>query len=283
MGHGLGLNGLALTTHLLERLGMETKTSATRSLDTSDLIEKLASHLLYAHLADEESLRTFMRAHVFCVWDFQSLLKALQRSLTCVEIPWMPTADPEARRLINEIVLDEESDVAPEGQHLSHFELYVLAMRRCGAATGEIDSFLALLRRGVGLEQAMASLPRMVSTFVRTTMEVARSGEAHRIAAVFAYGREDIIPAMFRRVVEQLAGRDPGRWSTFLYYLDRHIGSDEDRHGPFARAVVARLCGEQERLWQEAQASARTAVEARIRLWDEILEVIVSGRDRRGG
>lgn len=252
---------------------MEVKASAMRSLDLSDLVQKLASHSLYAHLTDEESLRTLMRAHVFCVWDFQSLLKALQRPLTCVDIPWMPTADPEARRLINEIVLDEESDVAPEGQHLSHFELYLLAMRHCGAATEEIESFLAVLRHGASLEDAFErrSLPRGVSTFVRTTMEVARSDEVHRIAAVFAYGREEIIPGMFRRVVEQLAGYAPERWSAFLYYLDRHIGSDEDRHGPFARAVVARLCGKQERLWQEAQASARTAIEARIMLWDEIL------------
>jgi hypothetical protein len=75
-----------------------------------DLFERLLSHHLYQHICDERSLRLFMRAHVFAVWDFQSLIKALQRMLTCVEIPWLPSGDPLARRLINEIVLDEESD-----------------------------------------------------------------------------------------------------------------------------------------------------------------------------
>ena len=82
-------------------------------INTTELVDRLISHSLYAELRDEESLRIFMRSHVFCVWDFQSLLKALQRLVTCVEVPWLPTADPEARRLVNEIVLDEESD---EGQ-----------------------------------------------------------------------------------------------------------------------------------------------------------------------
>ena len=77
-----------------------------------------------------------MEAHVFAVWDFQSLLKGLQRLVTCVEVPWLPTSDPEARRLLNEIVLDEESDQAPGGGYLSHFELYLQAMRECGPNTG---------------------------------------------------------------------------------------------------------------------------------------------------
>ncbi len=104
---------------------MDVKTPAPRKPVVSDLARTLASQPLYAQLTDEASLRAFMRAHVSCVWDFQSLLKALQRSLTCVDIPWTPTTDAEARRLANEIVLEEESDLVPDGRYLSHFELYL--------------------------------------------------------------------------------------------------------------------------------------------------------------
>lgn len=77
--------------------------------------EELISHPLYDFINDENSLIIFMENHVFSVWDFQSLLKSLQVKLTCVETPWVPTNDTVARRLINEIVLDEESGVNPQG------------------------------------------------------------------------------------------------------------------------------------------------------------------------
>ena len=39
------------------------------------------------------------------------LLKALQNLLTCSKIPWTPNLDSKSARLINQIVVDEESDL----------------------------------------------------------------------------------------------------------------------------------------------------------------------------
>lgn len=243
-----------------------------RTIDVSSEIERLRSHPLYERLTDEAALRRFMATHVFCVWDFQCLLKALQRELTCVEPIWVPTPDPEARRLVNEIVLEEESDRMPDGSHLSHYEMYRLAMRAAGADEGPIDQFQRALGSGVSPEIALASesLPAGAAAFVSTTLAVARSGDAALIAGAFTYGREEAIPRMFTELVAMLADRDPSRWSGFRDYLERHIACDEEKHGPQARAVVARLCGDDEARWSRAESSAHEALQARIDLWDAL-------------
>src|SRR5262249_48894372 len=88
---------------------------------------RAGGHPLYRSMTSVDRVRAFMSIHVFAVWDFMSLLKTLQRQLTCVEVPWRPRGDAHVRRLINEIVLGEECDEV-DGQVFSHFEMYLAAM-----------------------------------------------------------------------------------------------------------------------------------------------------------
>jgi hypothetical protein len=68
---------------------------------------------------------------VYAVWDFMSLLKALQAKLTCTTT-LVRNCNPETRYLINEIVLAEETDTTIDGHHQSHYEMYLEAMESCG-------------------------------------------------------------------------------------------------------------------------------------------------------
>lgn len=99
-----------------------------------------------------------MSWHVFAVWDFMCLVKRLQRELTSIELPWLPSATPVATRMINEIVLAEESDETPDGISMSHLELYLLSMKDAGADTGQIEEFIAWLRTGKPVNRALESL-----------------------------------------------------------------------------------------------------------------------------
>ena len=70
--------------------------------------------------------------------DFMSLAKRLQRELTVIDLPWTPPRDPQAGRLINDIVLAEKSDLAADGRALSHYGLYLQAMQEFGADSSTI-------------------------------------------------------------------------------------------------------------------------------------------------
>src|SRR3954453_21350139 len=85
----------------------------------------LSGHPVYREIDGPAALRLFMEHHVFAVWGFMSLLKALQRGLCCNDVPWLPLPDHASARLGNEIVLAEESDEDGRGGFTSHFALYV--------------------------------------------------------------------------------------------------------------------------------------------------------------
>jgi len=142
------------------------------------LRQGVARHEVYRLIETTRDLRVFMEHHVFAVWDFMSLLKALQRSLTCVSVPWVPRGDRLIRRLINEIVLEEETDEGIDGGFASHFELYRAAMEQCGADISPIDSFVAGIRRGERVEVALAraAAPRAPLTPISWPTPTGRSG-----------------------------------------------------------------------------------------------------------
>lgn len=229
-------------------------------------------HAIYRGLHTERDLITFMEHHVYAVWDFMSLLKSLQRQLTCVDVPWVPSGPVTARRLINDIVLVEESDELGEG-FTSHFELYRTGMAEAGADTGPIDRLLSLLHVGTSVPDALraAGAPKPSVDFVATTFDLIEHSPVHCQAAAFAFGREDLIPEMFDQV---LAIRDDDSLRTFRDYLARHIEVDGEQHTPMAMRMVADLCGDDDRAWREAARSATRVLQARAGLWDGIVAAL---------
>ncbi len=244
------------------------------------LRQSLLEHPLYEDLEQPAALRTFMQYHVFAVWDFMSLLKALQRRLCSVAVPWLPGESPTGGRLVNEIVLAEESDSDGHGAFASHFELYLRAMRQFGADTANIDRLVARLRTGEPLATALvhAEIAEPIRSFVGHTFAVIDSGDLCSIAATFTFRREDLLPDVFQRIVDRLGLQHAGSLDDFQFYLRRHIELDGEEHGAMAAQLVGGLCGTDAAKWQAAESAALSSLEARLRLWDAIHDVIRSGR-----
>jgi Protein of unknown function (DUF3050) len=273
--------------------------------------DRLIAHPIYQQMQSPAALRTFMEFHVYAVWDFMSLLKALQQALTCVGSPWVPRGSANTRYLINEIVVGEESDVDEQGRRTSHFELYLRAMEQAGSGTAPVRGLIEALSQGQPLKDVLDTrVPAgPVRDFLDFTFDTIASGELHTIAAVFTFGREDLIPDMFIKIVQDLSGEvsrerdfsgeesrerglsgeasegqglsaEPARsFDIFTYYLERHIEVDGGHHSHLAMAMLEELCAADDAKWEAAARCAGLALEARIKLWDGVVRAI---REKEG-
>jgi hypothetical protein len=237
------------------------------------LRQQIVQHKLYTKINTIEAIRVFMQHHVVAVWDFMSLLKSLQRELTCVSNPWLPVGSANTRYLINEIVTGEESDVDQAGNRISHFELYLKAMEQAGANKLPIQELIASIQTGTSVEQALAtsSLPDAAKRFAQHTFDLIEKNQPHILAAVFTFGREDLIPDMFLSILNKI---EPGsQYSIDLtkYYIERHIEVDGGHHSQLALEMTQELCGNDAQKWQEASAAVEKALASRVALWDGAL------------
>jgi hypothetical protein len=237
------------------------------------LRQQLVNHPVYKRINSTSDLRIFMQHHVFAVWDFMSLLKALQNNLTCVKSPWLPVGSPTTRFLINEIVVGEESDIDQVGNHISHFELYLTAMEQTGANLSDIDLLVSYLRNGTSVQNSLAQLdiPESITDFVNYTFRVIDENKPHVQAAVFTFGREDLIPDMFIALVKDINTKTNKEASIFQYYLERHIEVDGDHHSHLAIAMTENLIANDELKINEALEAVKLGLMHRIGLWDGVM------------
>lgn len=238
----------------------------------------LLQHSLYKKVQTIEDLQCFMENHIYAVWDFMSLLKALQSKLTCTTTPWFATQNPETRYLINEIVLAEESDLTIDGNRSSHYEMYIEAMKASGANTSGIEDFLSEVDslQNIFVAIKTSTLHPNIKAFLDFTFRVIEEGKSHEIAAAFTFGREDLIPSMFTEILKNFQANFPETdLSKLIYYFERHIELDTDEHGPMAMKMITELCGTDDQKWSDVEEVSKLALEKRIGLWDAIEETIM--------
>ena len=164
--------------------------------------KELFSHSLYKTLNSVDALTCFMSHHVYAVWDFMNLLSYLQSIYTSVRVPWSPPKFPEITRLINEIKLEEESDII-NGNVTSHFDFYMLAMKNLGINLKSIESFVSQIKNEK-YETLITNrcVPKSVQAFLFQTKKAIEKGPVSA-AASFTFGRETIIPKRAKKYLKK--------------------------------------------------------------------------------
>lgn len=247
------------------------------------LRDELKNHELYQSLKSIDDIKIFMESHVFAVWDFMSLLKALQALLTCTKVPWTPNMDSKSARLINQIIVDEESDLNYSGEPKSHFEMYLEAMEEIEAETASIHHFLSGIKDldSIGGYIKKSDLNSVIKSFLNFSFLTIEGWKSHEIAAAFTFGREEIIPDMFIEIIQQTEKSNKISLDKINYYLQRHIDLDGDEHGPLAHEMIVGLCKNDAKKWEEVTAISKKALKERIQLWDFINFSIKHKNERR--
>jgi hypothetical protein len=128
------------------------------------------------------------------------------------------------------------------------------------------------LQSGTSIEAAIQQLncADSVKKFLNFTFKIVNQAPAHVQAAVFTFGREDLIPDMFTRLLEKLVAEAPEKVSIFKYYIERHIEVDGGHHSHLALEMVSELCGEDDVKWKEAEQASIEALQIRAQLWDAV-------------
>lgn len=250
------------------------------------LRKELAAHPVYAAVSNSDDLTLFMQHHIYSVWDFMSLVKYLQNQIAPARSPWLPHGDPQVRRFINDIVLEEESDEGiplKDGTptYTSHFDLYLQAMEEVKKGSNKLIKEFVGKVASDSLQIALKTvqIPSAAKEFMETTFGFIHSDKPHVVAAAFALGREHIIPEMFRSLLEKM-NIERKQAEVFHYYLDRHIQLDGDHHGPMSLRMLELLCDGDEKKISEAEEAAIHAIRARIKFWDGVLSAIEESANR---
>lgn len=244
----------------------------------------LLHHDIYGKVNSIPKVRKLMECHVFCVWDFMSLLKKLQREFTsCDERLWTPKGSSEVRFMINSIVLGEECDQDEQGNILSHFEMYLNAMNQVQANSLPVMNLVHDIKKMHradgsqtfnGLEDlkkmdSFQKLPPAIKNFVNLTLSYVFDPEPYKAVAAFTFGREDLISPMFLSVLKDL-NVDREEVSKLFYYLERHVEVDGDDHGPLSMKMMAKVCGHDAEKWKTVKQIAIDVIQSRHELWSHI-------------
>ena len=236
----------------------------------NELKYKVTTHPLFAKKLEPKHICKFMESHIFAVWGFMSILKSLQKMIAPNNLPWMPNKNTKNGlvNFVNEIILCEESDYIEGIGFISHFEIYLLAMKNMGAKTDQLDKLISRITDNGYNENYLDDINASVEvkSFLKHDLEISINGTLPEIIGAFTLGREKVIPNMFSYILPAIKKTSTSKY--LITYLERHIDIDGDRHGPLSMKLLNTSCDKKQ--LSLAYATAIKSLELRLLVWDKV-------------
>ncbi|NVJ59807.1 MAG: DUF3050 domain-containing protein [Gammaproteobacteria bacterium] len=248
------------------------KSSRIQYLDNS-----LNNHPLFNCIHFIEDLKVFMEHHIFTVWGYLSLLKAMQCNLTCASAPWIPVGDPSIRRMINELVCREESNELVGG--LSTFEWYLQSMSDCNANTSSINKMIDSLSHGEHSFLDLSYLSSPLKNYIITIQQIIKNGSLREIAAAFSAEQSVRLPKPFIKATSSLNKQHPKQTKSFHYYIksyyqERYVKEDFTKHGTLTLSLLVRLCNNNNNKYRDCLSVIEQILESKLLLWNSIFSLL---------
>ena len=228
-------------------------------------IQKLSHHEIYGKLTSSVNINCFMSYHIFAVWDFMKLLKSLQNKMGIALQEQLAAYPSEIKKLIEEIVFAEESDLYPYGQPNKYFALYLQAISEIGVDEDCLWSFLES-------QDNLHSLKPGIRELVESNLNIARTGTMEEIIAAFFCGREQLTAQIFTSIIKVLK-QEGKECPILLGYIERLTQSNSHKRPILAFKLLDYICNNKNDKIIALQAGLE-ALNLREQLWDYALAEI---------
>lgn len=244
--------------------------------EIEDLKSELAAHCLYTKLQHMEDIHIFMEHHVFAVWDFMSLAKALQLHLDATQVIEKQTDNSKILGFVNGILTGGETDPNKKEIVLSHLEMYLELMDEIGANTTNIKKLIASSAAGLDIHEAMqiAQLTDEQQRILNFTQTIIATNEIHKIAVAATLVPEGMISNRFLKILKETEERDNLLVPKFKNYLNRYKAIDGNDYGLLSLEMVTHFCDSDGKKWVDILDIAMKTLSHRIYLWDAIVDEI---------
>ena len=242
----------------------------------------LFNNKLFEQTFETSKVKIFMDSHVFAIWDYLTILKALQRKLASKNIRLLDQDVPDLPFLINQIVINEEIEEESSQEYLSAlgvYQLYINTMKEIGADINPITNFVESIKNEKYWKDALKEtkslyryLPITTYDYLEHNLSVVDYAKIHELAGVFFFGREDIHCKfnLFLRGNQENAKN----FSNLKNFLQRHIDDDAKNKNPIlGEYILNLLCKNDETKWKEVETSVIEAIKKRNEFLDGINEL----------